>query len=80
MGLNMWQLALVLLIVILLFGRGRIPALMGDVAAGIRSFKRGMQDENTEASSQSSVQQKVDHKTADSSASEQDVVTEQKNA
>ena len=80
MGLNMWQLALVLLIVILLFGRGRIPALMGDVAAGIRSFKRGMQDENTEASSQSSVQQKVDHKTADSNASEQDVVTEQKNA
>lgn len=46
MGVNMWQLILVLLIVILLFGRGRIPVLMGDVAAGIRQFKSGLQDDN----------------------------------
>lgn len=45
MGLNMWQILLVLLIVVLLFGRGRIPALMGDIASGIRSFKQGLQDE-----------------------------------
>ena len=45
MGVNIWQLLLVLLVVILLFGRGRIPALMGDVAAGIRNFKQGMADD-----------------------------------
>lgn len=45
MGVNMWQLLLVLLVVILLFGRGRIPTLMGDVAAGIRNFKQGIKDE-----------------------------------
>ena len=35
----------VLVIVLLLFGRGKIPQLMGDMAKGIKSFKRGMDDE-----------------------------------
>ena len=39
------QLLIVLVIVLLLFGRNKIPQLMGDVAKGIKSFKRGMQDE-----------------------------------
>jgi sec-independent protein translocase protein TatA len=33
------------IIVLLLFGRGKIPQLMGDVAKGIKSFKRGMKDD-----------------------------------
>ena len=40
-----WQLLIVLVIVLLLFGRGKIPQLMGDMAKGIKSFKRGMNDE-----------------------------------
>ncbi len=39
------QLIIVLVIVLLLFGRNKIPQLMGDIAKGIKSFKRGMSDE-----------------------------------
>ena len=42
---SIWQLVIVLVIVLLLFGRGKIPQLMGDMAKGIKSFKRGMNDE-----------------------------------
>ena len=42
---SIWQLLIVLAIVLLLFGRGKIPQLMGDMAKGIKSFKRGMTDE-----------------------------------
>jgi sec-independent protein translocase protein TatA len=41
-----WQIAIVVVIVVLLFGRGKISSLMGDVAKGIKSFKKGMSDEN----------------------------------
>ena len=40
-----WRWALVILVVVLLFGRGKISDLMGDVAKGIKSFKKGMQDD-----------------------------------
>ena len=42
-------LIVILVVVLLLFGRGKIPALMGDVAKGIKSFKRGMKEEPEEA-------------------------------
>ena len=42
---SIWQLLIVLVIVLLLFGRCKIPQLMGDMAKGIKSFKRGMDDE-----------------------------------
>jgi len=38
-------LIIILIVVLLLFGRGKIPQLMGDVAKGIKSFKRGMKDD-----------------------------------
>lgn len=43
---SMWHWLIVLAIVLLLFGRGKIPELMGDVAKGIKSFKKGMSDED----------------------------------
>ena len=42
---SIWQLLIVLVIVLLLFGRGKIPQLMGDMAKGIKSFKKGMTEE-----------------------------------
>ena len=42
MGISFWQIAIVVVIVVLLFGRGKISSLMGDVAKGIKSFKKGM--------------------------------------
>ena len=41
-----WQIANVVVIVVLLFGRGKISSLMGDVAKGIKSFKKGLSDED----------------------------------
>jgi sec-independent protein translocase protein TatA len=43
------QLMLVLLVVVLLFGKGKISDLMGDMAKGIKAFKKGMSDEDTTA-------------------------------
>ena len=42
-----WHWIIVLLIVVILFGAGKIPRLMGDVAKGIKSFKAGLKDEET---------------------------------
>ena len=42
MGFSVWQIAVVVILVVLLFGRGKISSLMGDVAKGIKSFKKGM--------------------------------------
>ena len=45
MGISFWQIAIVVVLVVLLFGRGKISSLMGDVAKGIKSFKKGMSDD-----------------------------------
>ena len=44
MSIGFWQIAIVAVLVVLLFGRGKISDLMGDVAKGIKSFKKGMSD------------------------------------
>tara|TARA_A100001011_G_scaffold353822_1_gene395629 strand:+ start:702 stop:911 length:210 start_codon:yes stop_codon:yes gene_type:complete len=48
MSIGFWQIAVVVILVVLLFGRGKISSLMGDVAKGIKSFKKGMASEPTE--------------------------------
>jgi len=42
---SIWHWIIVLVVVLLLFGRGKIPELMGDMAKGIKSFKKGMTDD-----------------------------------
>ena len=44
---SIWHWMIVLVIVLLVFGRGKIPELMGDMAKGIKSFKKGMADDDT---------------------------------
>ena len=44
MSIGFWQIAVVVVLVVLLFGRGKISGLMGDVAKGIKSFKKGMKE------------------------------------
>jgi sec-independent protein translocase protein TatA len=46
---SIWHWLIVLVVVLLLFGRGKIPELMGDMAKGIKSFKKGMSDEDETA-------------------------------
>ena len=50
MSIGFWQIAVVVVLVVLLFGRGKISSLMGDVAKGIKSFKKGMSSDVTEDS------------------------------
>lgn len=44
MSLGFWQIALLVILFLLFFGRGKIPQLMGDIAEGIKSFKKGIND------------------------------------
>ena len=55
MSIGFWQIAIVLILVVLLFGRGKISSLMGDVAKGIISFKKGMASDVTEEGSQKNI-------------------------
>ena len=50
MSIGFWQIAIVVILVVLLFGRGKISSLMGDVAKGIKSFKKGMASDVTDES------------------------------
>jgi sec-independent protein translocase protein TatA len=60
---SVWHWLIVLVIVLVLFGRGKIPELMGDVAKGIKSFKKGMSDEDQTPPPPADVNGKtVDHK------------------
>jgi sec-independent protein translocase protein TatA len=46
-GLSLWHWLVVGIIVLLLFGKGRFSDMMGDVAKGLKSFKKGMSEEET---------------------------------
>ena len=50
MSIGFWQIAIVVILVVLLFGRGKISSLMGDVAKGIKSFKKCMASDVTDDS------------------------------
>ncbi|MSO89604.1 MAG: twin-arginine translocase TatA/TatE family subunit [Rhodospirillaceae bacterium] len=43
--MSLWHWIIVLVIVVLLFGAGKIPKLMGDVAKGVKAFKTGLKEE-----------------------------------
>ncbi|WP_406858359.1 twin-arginine translocase TatA/TatE family subunit [Alsobacter sp. KACC 23698] len=47
-GVSIWHWIIVGIVVMLLFGRGKVSDLMGDVAKGIKSFKKGLADDETE--------------------------------
>jgi len=46
MSLGPWQLIIIALVILVLFGRGRISEMMGDFGKGIKSFKEGMNEED----------------------------------
>jgi sec-independent protein translocase protein TatA len=46
MSIGIWQVVLILVIVLILFGAGKLPKVMGDVAAGVKNFKQGMKDDD----------------------------------
>lgn len=46
MSIGIWQILIVVVLVFLLFGAGRLPRVMEDIAKGIKSFKKGIADES----------------------------------
>ncbi|HEX8621931.1 MAG TPA: twin-arginine translocase TatA/TatE family subunit [Allosphingosinicella sp.] len=46
-GLSIWHWLVVGVIILLLFGKGRFSEMMGDVAKGLKSFKKGMSEEDS---------------------------------
>jgi sec-independent protein translocase protein TatA len=57
---GIWGIIIVAVVVIVLFGRGKISGLMGEVAQGIKSFQKGMRDEETKPAQQIDAAAKVD--------------------
>ncbi|WP_315919781.1 twin-arginine translocase TatA/TatE family subunit [Mesorhizobium sp. SP-1A] len=57
---SIWHWLIVLVIVLLVFGRGKIPELMGDMAKGIKSFKKGMADDDDVAENNRTVEHRSD--------------------
>ena len=69
MSIGFWQIAIVVVLVVLLFGRVKISDLMGDVAKGIKSFKKGMKDP-TQDQTDSSAQDQTDSSLSQDKSSE----------
>ena len=46
MSIGIWQLILILLIVFVIFGAGKLPRVMGDLGKGVRSLKKGLKEED----------------------------------
>ncbi|SFO22802.1 sec-independent protein translocase protein TatA [Cohaesibacter marisflavi] len=67
MQIGIWQVAIIAVVVVLLFGRGKISDLMGDVAKGINSFKKGLKEEDKEENDQQALESKQSEQVSASS-------------
>ena len=66
MSIGFWQIAIVVILVVLLFGRGKISSLMGDVAKGIKSFKKGMSTDSNDENVQKNISENQESNNQDS--------------
>ena len=63
MSIGIWQVVLILLIVLIVFGAGKLPKVMGDVASGVKNFRKGMKDDDDdETATSKSIEQGADDK------------------
>ena len=70
MSIGFWQIAIVAVLVVLLFGRGKISSLMGDVAKGIKSFKKGMASDPSDETPTKNITENQDSDNKDTSNKE----------
>jgi len=72
MAPSWFQILIVIVLLVLLFGRGKISDLMGDVAKGIKSFKKGIAEDEVDDGEASDTVKSIEHdeaKTADTAKS-----------
>ena len=65
MSIGFWQIAIVAVLIVLLFGGGKISSLMGDVAKGIKSFKKGMASDPVEDNTPKNISENQETKNQD---------------
>jgi sec-independent protein translocase protein TatA len=70
MSIGVWQVILILVIVLIIFGAGKLPRVMGDVAKGIKNFKSGLADPDKDSAGADG-----DKKTIDDAATKSDSET-----
>lgn len=77
-SLSIWHWVVVIAVVLLLFGRGKISDLMGDVAGGIKAFKKGLaeDDDKSKDTAKNEPVKTLDHQDKDAGASKKE--TEQR--
>lgn len=51
MSIGVWQVVIVLVIILIIFGAGKLPHVMGDVAKGIKNFKSGLSEDDKQDTS-----------------------------
>ena len=62
MSIGIWQLMLILLIVLIFFGAGKLPKVMGDLGKGVRSLKEGMHGEDEAAGEKKEIENEAEKK------------------
>ncbi len=60
MSIGVWQVVLILAIVLIIFGAGKLPRVMGDVAKGVKNFKSGLKDVGAEDDDKESLEQEAE--------------------
>lgn len=53
---SIWHVLVILLVVLILFGAGKLPQVMGDLAKGLKNFKQGMKDDESKSEKNDTVQ------------------------
>jgi sec-independent protein translocase protein TatA len=71
-SMSIWHWVIVALVVMLLFGKGRISEMMGDLAKGIKSFKKGLADEDAGSTAAPAPQAQVTQQAAPQPTTTQD--------
>jgi len=69
-GVGIWQIVIVAVVIVLLFGRGKISDLMGDVAKGIKSFKSGMAEDDSSETETQNDGRTIDHEPGETVAAD----------
>ena len=72
-SMSIWHWIVVIAVVLLLFGRGKISDLMGDVAQGIKAFKKGMKEDDVASDKPAEPVKTIDHNAAPTAAARSDV-------
>lgn len=69
MGLSIWQILIIVAVVVLLFGAGKIPRLAKDLGTGVNAFKRGLKDSDSRSDSGEASSRTIEASAAPTTAS-----------